>query len=162
MPPSPIGVRNEDAVWTTRQCLFILGLLMRTKRIPRSVRVTPRRCVHVLLTVVASWQVAWSLHAQSPAEVGAPSDLVATAVGTTQNILVWTDNATNETGFRIERCKGTTCTNFSLIATVGANVTSYSNTKLTANTTYRYRVYAYNASGNSGYSNIVTATTLRR
>ena len=65
-------------------------------------------------------------------------------------------------GFSIERCKGSTCTNFALIATVGANVTSYSNTKLTANTTYRYRVYAYNASGNSGYSNIAAATTPRR
>ena len=67
-----------------------------------------------------------------------------------------------KTGFRIERCKGSTCTNFTQIATVGANVTTYSNTKLTANTTYRYRVYAYNASGISGYSNTATATTLRR
>jgi hypothetical protein len=49
-----------------------------------------------------------------------------------------------------------------LFATVGANVTSYANTKLNANTTYSYRVYAYNASGNSAYSNITKATTLRR
>jgi hypothetical protein len=45
---------------------------------------------------------------------------------------------------------------------VGANITSYSNTGLSANTTYRYRIYAYNASGNSGYSNIVKATTFKR
>ena len=76
----------------------------------------------------------------APALPAAPTNLVATAVSKSQINLSWTDNATNETGFRIERCKGATCTNFAQIATVGANVTSYSNTKLTANTTYRYRV----------------------
>ena len=88
--------------------------------------------------------------------------MIAIVVSKSQINLSWTDNADNETGFRIERCKGSTCTNFALIATVGANVTTYANTKLTASTTYRYRVYAYNASGNSGYSNIATATTPRR
>ena len=92
----------------------------------------------------------------------APTSLAAVGVSRSQINLSWTDNADNETGFRIERCTGSTCTNFALIATVGANVTSYSNIKLTANTTYRYRVYAYNASGNSAYSNIATATTPRR
>jgi subtilisin len=98
----------------------------------------------------------------APALPAAPTNLVATVISKSQINLSWTDNSGNETGFRIERCKGATCTNFALIAAVGANVTSYSNTKLTANTTYRYRVQAYNASGNSGYSNIVTATTPRR
>jgi len=98
----------------------------------------------------------------APALPAAPTNLAATAVSKSQINLTWTDNATNETGFYIQRCKGSTCTNFARIATVGANVTSYSNTKLTASTTYRYRVYAYNASGASGYSNIAAATTLRR
>jgi subtilisin family serine protease len=97
-----------------------------------------------------------------PALPAAPSNLVAAPVSRNQINLTWTDNATNETGFRIERCKGVTCTNFALIATVGADVTSYSNLKLTASTTYRYRVYAYNAAGSSGYSNFASATTLRR
>jgi len=97
-----------------------------------------------------------------PALPAAPTTLVATAVSRSQINLTWTDNSDNETGFRIERCKGSTCTNFAQIATLGANVTSYSNTKLAGNTTYRYRVYAYNASGNSTYSNIATATTPRR
>ncbi len=92
----------------------------------------------------------------------APTNLVATAVSRSQINLSWADNATNETGFRIERCKGATCTNFTQIATVGANVTSYSNTGLSSNTSYRYRVRAYNASGNSAYSNIAAAATPRR
>ena len=98
----------------------------------------------------------------APAVPAAPTNLVATAVSKSQINLTWTDNASNETGFHIERCKGSTCTNFTQIATVGANVTSYANTGLTANTTYRYRVHAYNASGNSAYSNIAAATTPRR
>jgi predicted phage tail protein len=98
----------------------------------------------------------------APLLPAAPTNLTATAISKSQINLSWTDKSDNETGFRIERCKGSTCTNFSLIATVGANVTSYANTKLNGNTTYRYRVYAYNASGNSSYSSIVTATTPRR
>ncbi len=97
-----------------------------------------------------------------PALPAAPTNLAATAVSKSQINLTWTDNASNETGFRIERCKGATCTNFSLVITVSANVTAYSNTGLAANTSYRYRVSAYNGSGNSGYSNIVVAKTPRR
>jgi predicted phage tail protein len=98
----------------------------------------------------------------TPAVPNAPSNLIATTISRSQINLAWTDNSGNETGFKIERCKGSTCTNFTQIATVGAGVTSYSNTGLTRNTTYRYRVRAYNASGNSAYSNIAAATTPRR
>ena len=98
----------------------------------------------------------------APAVPAAPTNLTATAVSRSQINLGWTDNASNETGFYIERCKGSTCTRFARIATVGANVTTYSNTGLSSNTSYRYRVQAFNASGTSAYSNIATATTLRR
>jgi hypothetical protein len=95
----------------------------------------------------------------SPAVPAAPTNLAATAVSKSQINLSWTDNATNETGFRIERCKGSTCTNFALIATVGANVTGYADTGLTADTSYSYRARAYNAAGDSAYSNTATAVT---
>ena len=62
-------------------------------------------------------------------------------------------------GFKIERCTGAGCSDFAQIATVGANVTSYSNTGLTASTSYSYRVRAYNAAGDSGYSNTASAVT---
>jgi titin len=91
----------------------------------------------------------------------APSNLTALAVSSSQINLAWTDNANNETGFMIERCTGSRCTNFSQITTVGANVTTFADTGLNARTTYRYRVQAYNDSGNSAYSNIAKATTKR-
>jgi hypothetical protein len=91
----------------------------------------------------------------------APGNLNATTVSRTQINLNWTDNSNNESGFKIERCTGGNCTKFQQITTVGAGVTSFSNTGLRKATTYRYRVRAYNAAGNSAYSNISSATTLR-
>lgn len=92
----------------------------------------------------------------------APSNLAASASSATQINLSWTDNSGNENGFRIERCTGSTCTNFVQIAEVGANVTSFPNTGLTKSTTYRYRVRAFNVPGNSAYSNIASATTPKK
>ena len=91
----------------------------------------------------------------------APSGLAATAVSNSQINLSWTDNSSNEDGFRIERCQGNNCTSFAEIATVGAGVRTYNNTGLSRNTTYRYRVRAYNTTGNSAYSNIASAKTPR-
>ncbi len=88
-----------------------------------------------------------------------PSGLTATTASSSQINLLWTDNATNEDGFRIERCQNAGCTNFAQIAETAANTTSYNDMGLAASTTYRYRVRAFNAGGNSDYSNIAEATT---
>jgi titin len=88
----------------------------------------------------------------------APSNLIATPISSSQIDLTWQDNSSDETGFMIERKTG--ADSYAQIATAGAGVTSYSNTALTTNTTYYYRVRAYNAAGNSGYSNEASATTL--
>jgi hypothetical protein len=88
----------------------------------------------------------------------APDGLTATAASSSQINLSWTDNNSNEDGTRIER--SIDGLNFSEIATVGANVTTYSSTGLTAGTPYTYRVRAYNAGGNSPYSGTASATTL--
>ena len=89
-----------------------------------------------------------------------PGGLAATPAGATQVNLAWTAATDNVgvTGYRVERCIGATCTNFAQIAT--PTTPSYSNTGLTAGTSYRYRVRAADAAGNlSGYSSIANATT---
>ena len=93
-------------------------------------------------------------------EAGAPSppsNLTATASGTSTVNLSWSDNSSDEDGFKIERKTGSS--SFSEIASVDPNVTSLSDNSLTPGTTYSYRVRAFNGNGNSTYSNTASATT---
>jgi hypothetical protein len=85
--------------------------------------------------------------------------LTATTVSNTQIDLAWADSSSNETGFKIERKTGAAGT-YAEVGTVGADVTNYSDTGLSANTEYFYRVRAHDAGGNSAYSNEANATTL--
>jgi hypothetical protein len=102
----------------------------------------------------------WTIAYEPPLVVpAAPTGLIATATSSSSISLTWTDNSTNESGYKIERCQGATCSSYTQIGTVGAGVTTYSNANLTAGTAYGYRVRAYNSGGNSGYSNTVSATT---
>ncbi len=87
-----------------------------------------------------------------------PSDLSATAVSSSAIDLLWTDNSTDESEFEIERSPGG-ANSFANIGTVGANVTTFSDSSLTPDTAYDYRVRANNGAGSSGYSNIASATT---
>lgn len=89
----------------------------------------------------------------------APIDLSAVAVRPTRIDLSWTDNSGNETGFVVSRST-TPGGPYATVTTVGANVTSYSNTGLTASTTYYYVVKASNAVGSSANSNEAGTTTL--
>jgi len=91
-----------------------------------------------------------------PAVPTPPSNLVATVVSSSQINLSWQDNSDNEQTFQVFR---TTSGRFRKIAVVGANVTFYSDVALSPNTTYHYKVRAHNRSGNSAFSNIVSATT---
>jgi hypothetical protein len=73
--------------------------------------------------------------------------------------LSWRDNASDEDGFRVERCKGSGCTNFTQIALVGAGAVTYTDGGLSHNTFYSYRVRAFNGAGNSAFSNTATVRT---
>ena len=63
----------------------------------------------------------------------------------------------DENGFSVERSLNGV--DYAAIATVGADVSVYSDTGLSSSTSYTYRVLAYNDGGNSTYSNSASATT---
>ena len=92
-----------------------------------------------------------------PSTPSAPAGLVATAVSPVRIDLSWTDTSGDETGFRIERRIGSA--SWLPLVTLGANTTSYPDTGLTPETTYSYRVIAYNTYGDSDPSNTASATT---
>lgn len=94
-----------------------------------------------------------------PPPVAAPTNLTANVISETQVDLTWTDNANNETGYRIESCTGTSCTTFALAGSVAANVAAFSATGLIADTTYSFRVAAFNAADTSAFSNTVSVST---
>jgi hypothetical protein len=89
----------------------------------------------------------------------APSNLtlMTQSDGTSTDIVLnWNDNSSNETGFKIERALGTS-TVFSQIASTTANVITYTDALLGSGT-YTYQVRAFNGGGNSGYSNQASTT----
>jgi autotransporter-associated beta strand protein len=88
----------------------------------------------------------------------APTALAATAVSSSQINLTWTDNATNETGFKIIRKVGANGI-YAQVATVAANATSYNATGLADETQYFYRICATNGNGDSVFGIEATATT---
>ena len=85
----------------------------------------------------------------------APSDLTATAVSSSQINLTWAASA-GATGYEIERSLSAS-SGFTEVGT--ATTTSYSDTGLTAGTTYYYQVIATGGGKSSGPSNTASATT---
>ncbi len=88
----------------------------------------------------------------------APAALTATAVPLTGIRLTWADQSVQETGFEVERSSdGVT---FVLLTTVAPDNITYTDNGLVSSTSYFYRVRATGLEGNSGYTGIVSATTL--
>lgn len=88
-----------------------------------------------------------------------PSGLTAATITSTQINLSWNDNSTNEDGFGIQRKQGTDGT-WDEINTVPADTASYEDADVLPGNTYFYRVYAFNANGNSDFSNEASANTI--
>ena len=95
----------------------------------------------------------------SAPSVAAPKNLTAAALTRSSIGLKWTNGSTDQTEVRIERCNGSNCTNFAQVAVVAGTATAFTDSGLSNRTTYRYRVRAHNALGDSAYSNIASART---
>jgi hypothetical protein len=87
----------------------------------------------------------------------APSNLAANATSNSTISLTWKYPLNDANGFKIERA--VSGGNFSQVATVGAKMNFFNDGGLSGNTTYVYRVRAYNFIGESGYSSLVSAKT---
>lgn len=94
-----------------------------------------------------------------PAQPNSPLNLSARGISTSEIRLDWTDRSDNESGFVIER-QANPFVGFAVHATVGANVTSHVDSGLGTQTGFTYRVRAFNAAGNSAFTNEAGGMTL--
>ncbi|HST23743.1 MAG TPA: putative Ig domain-containing protein [Blastocatellia bacterium] len=95
-------------------------------------------------------QIGWTAVVPKPIPT-APQGLVATASSPTQVNLLWQDTSNVEDGFLIER-RGGSSAEFSQVAVVTANATTYSDASALANTAYAYRLRAFNSTGTSSFT----------
>ena len=96
--------------------------------------------------------------------VAPPTNISATMQAGPQVTVAWRDNATNETGFVVERCTGAACTTFAQIALAPARNntgnTSYVDRTVIPGNTYRYRVAAVNGLSTPPYTYVTLATAV--
>jgi FtsP/CotA-like multicopper oxidase with cupredoxin domain len=90
-----------------------------------------------------------------------PTNLSVANVSQTSLTVRWQDNSSNEASFTIQRATNNSFSKNLVTITVGADVTTYADSGLTANTTYYYRVRASNAAGDSQWSPVLKVTTAR-
>ena len=103
---------------------------------------------------VAAFRSAVTTSTSPPA---APTALTTPTVTYNAVSLSWSDNSTNESGFKVERSADGVV--FSEVGTLGADTRSFNDPTVSKLTTYYYRVRAFNGSGGSAYSNTVSAKT---
>jgi len=89
-----------------------------------------------------------------------PTGLYATGVSQTQIDLNWTDNATDEATYTVQRSDDGTTGWADLATLLAANTVTYPDASVTAGQKKFYRVKAVNAFGDSAYSNIEDGTAL--
>ena len=88
-----------------------------------------------------------------------PTDLIATGVSESAIDLSWTDNASDETGYKVQRSANES-SGWSDIATLGANAETYSDAGLPQGSKYYYRTYAFHSTDQSDFSNVDSASTM--
>ncbi len=105
--------------------------------------------------VVAAFEVV-GISLTLPEPPSAPALQAIEVVSFERIDLAWSD-VTNESGYVIERAANGGA--YASLASVGAGVTSYSDTGLTPLTSYDYRVSAFNDYGSSAMSNTLSGAT---
>ena len=106
-----------------------------------------------LLSDTRTWTL--NLSNQGPA---APTSLTATAKADGKVDLAWTDNASDEGGYAIDRAIGTGA--FTEIGRVGINATAYTDSTATAGSSTKYRVKGVNAADSAIFGNLSNTVTV--
>ena len=106
----------------------------------------------------------WSDPAQGKTASGAPDapTLQAKTLSDYEIELTWNepkDNGEPITGYQLERSRDGSADSWSQLATPGAGATTYTDSTLSANTRYSYRVRAVNSVGDGAWSRSVSAMT---
>jgi len=104
-----------------------------------------------------SWTLTLRVYNALCQGIKEPTALTAAVISTTQINLAWTDNAIGETNYEIWRSLDNVT--FAKIATIAADSVAYSDTGLTANTVYYYKVRAIDVNGCGVFSNVVAECT---
>jgi chitodextrinase len=164
----PATCTTGQGYWVTNQsCTSLANLTGDINTYPSRQTITGTLYKCVSTNTWQAWYTPYAyphpLRSEGPPDTQAPTvptNLGANAVSSSQINLSWTASTDDVwvAGYRIYRCQGSGCTPTTQIATSGTN--SYSNTGLSATTTYVYRVAAYDAAGNvSAQSSSASATT---
>jgi len=111
------------------------------------------RSINEASFTVANWRDS------STRKPAAPTALTAVANSPTQIELSWQDRASNETGYALQR--RIAGQSWAQIADLPANSTGYVDDGRSADTSYEYRVRAYDNSQVSDFSNVASVTTPR-
>jgi glucose/arabinose dehydrogenase len=115
---------------------------------------------HIIVASTSTTYTATFQPGQDTQAPTAPTNMIASAISSSQINLTWTAATDNVgvTQYLIERCEGQNCTNFVQVATT--TQPNYSDSGLLSRSRYRYRVRARDAADNRGpYSNIAAART---
>jgi len=107
--------------------------------------------IFLLLSLLYIFLFSQFSQAQIPT---APSNLKVQYIFSSAINLIWNDNSNNESGFIFERSlDGNSWIQLKIIQ---PNITNYADIGLIRGTKYYYRIYAYNASGKSANSNVIS------
>ncbi|GAM10729.1 protein sidekick-2 [Geobacter sp. OR-1] len=116
-------------------------------------------CYHVQTYLTSGESSRWKAAQTTTLVPSSPANISATVINTTKVNLAWSDNTSGETGFRVERCSGPSCADFSQIGTVAPNVASYSDSSACNGTSYLYRILAYGSGWESPAGTLAAAVT---